>query len=121
MLQAIGRRHTAAEIRRGHRHWPGGGLRLHVNMDLIAGLPADSAGGLPSALWPACWAWHPDNITVHTLALKKGARSDRRTRGRSLRPEEVAADAGLLAEAPLAGGGLRALLPLPAEIHVRQL
>lgn len=45
----------------------------HVNMDLIAGLPEDTAEGFCRSL-DACMAFGTDNITVHTLALKKGSR-----------------------------------------------
>ena len=41
-------------------------------MDLIAGLPADSQDGFRRSL-DAVAALDPANITVHTLALKKGA------------------------------------------------
>ena len=45
----------------------------HVNMDLIAGLPEDTAEGLRQSL-DRCLTYGPDDITVHTLALKKGSR-----------------------------------------------
>ena len=45
----------------------------HVNMDLIAGLPADTPEGFRRSL-DECLAMGADNITVHTLALKKGSR-----------------------------------------------
>ncbi len=45
----------------------------HVNMDLIAGLPEDTAEGFRRSL-DRCLAFGTDNITVHTLALKKGSR-----------------------------------------------
>ena len=72
VLQAIGRRHTAAEIDAamelvGRYHFP------HVNMDLIAGLPADSPEGFCRSL-DRCLDYGTDNVTVHTLALKKGSR-----------------------------------------------
>ena len=72
VLQAIGRRHTAAEIDAamelvGRYHFP------HVNMDLIAGLPADSPEGFFRSL-DRCLDYGTDNVTVHTLALKKGSR-----------------------------------------------
>ena len=44
-----------------------------VNMDLIAGLPADSAEGF-AATMEQVLALAPENITVHTLSLKKGSR-----------------------------------------------
>ena len=45
----------------------------HVNMDLIAGLPADTPEGFRRTL-DKCLSFGADNITVHTLALKKGSR-----------------------------------------------
>ncbi len=72
VLQAIGRSHTAGEIVEAMalagEHF--GGL---VNMDLIAGLPADSPAGFGRTLEKVL-AMEPANITVHTLALKKGSR-----------------------------------------------
>ena len=41
-------------------------------MDLIAGLPADSPAGFQSSLEQVL-TLGPENITVHTLALKKGS------------------------------------------------
>ena len=45
----------------------------HVNMDLIAGLPADTPEGFRRTL-DKCLTFGADNITVHTLSLKKGSR-----------------------------------------------
>ena len=72
VLQAMGRAHTAAQIGEamalaGERF---GGL---VNMDLIAGLPADRLEGFGRTL-ERVLAMGPENITVHTLSLKKGSR-----------------------------------------------
>ena len=44
----------------------------NINMDLIAGLPGDSLDGFRHSLDTVA-ALSPSNITVHTLALKKGA------------------------------------------------
>ena len=44
-----------------------------INMDLIAGLPRDSFEGFCRSL-NGVLALEPENITVHTLALKKGSR-----------------------------------------------
>jgi len=44
-----------------------------VNMDLIAGLPRDTVGGFEESLRQVI-GLRPENITVHTLALKKGSR-----------------------------------------------
>ena len=70
VLRAIGRRHTAADVVRAMEL--ASGFR-HVNMDLIAGLPADTPAGFAHTL-QRCMEFAPDNLTVHTLALKKGSR-----------------------------------------------
>lgn len=72
VLRAMGRAHTAAQIEEAmglaEAHF--GGM---VNMDLIAGLPADTAEGFQRTLGQVL-DMSPANITVHTLALKKGSR-----------------------------------------------
>lgn len=72
VLRAMGRAHTPAEIveamELAGEHF--GGL---VNMDLIAGLPSDSLEGFGRTLEKVL-AMDPANVTVHTLALKKGSR-----------------------------------------------
>ncbi len=72
VLEAIGRRHTAADIVSAlEKVRRVGGFA--VTMDLIAGLPADDAAGFSRTL-DAVLALAPENITVHTLSLKKGSR-----------------------------------------------
>ncbi len=72
VLEAIGRRHTAADILTAlDRVRTVGGFA--VNMDLIAGLPGDDWEGFRSTLSQVL-ALAPENITVHTLSLKKGSR-----------------------------------------------
>ena len=72
VLEVIGRRHTAADIVRALEivRRVGG---FQVNMDLIAGLPADTPESFADTLGQVL-ALAPDNITVHTLSLKKGSR-----------------------------------------------
>ena len=72
VLAAIGRRHTAEDIRRAMDLVGRYGF-AHVNMDLIAGLPEDTVEGFRRSL-DGCLTMGADNITVHTLALKKGSR-----------------------------------------------
>ena len=72
VLQAIGRRHTTADIEQTMGLATSMGFK-HVNMDLIAGLPADTPEGFRRTL-DKCLSFGADNITVHTLALKKGSR-----------------------------------------------
>jgi len=72
VLELIGRRHTAADIVSAlEKARSVGGF--DVNMDLIAGLPGDSAAGFRSTLEKVL-ALGAENITVHTLSLKKGSR-----------------------------------------------
>ena len=71
-LRAIGRRHSATDILAAMELATSMGFP-HVNMDLIAGLPADTPEGFRKTL-DQCIKSGADNITVHTLALKKGSR-----------------------------------------------
>ena len=70
-LERIGRRHTAADTERAFamaRRYPFG-----VNLDLIAGLTGESVAQFCRSVDRAVEI-APENITVHTLCLKKGAR-----------------------------------------------
>ena len=71
VLRACGRPHKAADVIRAYKEAEDAGFKA-INMDLIAGLPADSIEGFQRSL-DAVAALNPANITVHTLALKKGA------------------------------------------------
>ncbi len=70
VLAACGRPHTAQAVRDIYRE--ASQLGFAINMDLIAGLPEDSYEGFCGSLRELI-AMAPANITVHTLALKKGA------------------------------------------------
>lgn len=72
VLRAIGRAHTAGDILTAWDLVEKAGFP-YVNMDLIAGLPDDSIEGFRRSL-DTVLALGPQNITVHTLALKKGSR-----------------------------------------------
>ena len=71
VLEAIGRRHTAGDIRAAYALAREAGFDC-INMDLIAGLPRDTVDGFRRSL-EGVLALAPENITVHTLALKKGS------------------------------------------------
>ena len=71
VLRACGRPHTAQDVLRAYGEAVDAGYKA-INMDLIAGLPQDSLDGFRRSL-DAVAALDPANITVHTLALKKGA------------------------------------------------
>ena len=72
VLRAIGRAHAADDIRRAWALVREAGFP-YANMDLIAGLPLDTAEGFRRSLDQVV-AMAPENVTVHTLALKKGSR-----------------------------------------------
>lgn len=100
VLRACGRPHRGDDVLRAYREAQEAGFAA-VNMDLIAGLPTDTIDGFRRSL-DAVAALNPANITVHTLALKKGA--DLFERRENLpAPEAVA---GMVA---YAGDTLRAL------------
>ncbi len=71
VLRACGRPHKAADVVRAYGEAVEAGFSA-INMDLIAGLPKDTVEGFCRSLDQVA-ALAPANITVHTLALKKGA------------------------------------------------
>jgi oxygen-independent coproporphyrinogen-3 oxidase len=71
VLRASGRPHTAADVLQRYAEAVSAGFDA-INMDLIAGLPEDDYDGFCHSLDTVA-ALKPANITVHTLALKKGA------------------------------------------------
>ena len=71
VLRACGRPHKAADVIRAYGEAVDAGFSA-INMDLIAGLPQDNFDGFKRSL-DSVAALNPANITVHTLALKKGA------------------------------------------------
>ncbi|MBR1660644.1 MAG: coproporphyrinogen dehydrogenase HemZ [Oscillospiraceae bacterium] len=72
VLKAIGRRHSAADVLDALALVRTAG-KLQVNMDLIAGLPGDSVEGFRATM-EAVLSLGAENVTIHTLALKKGSR-----------------------------------------------
>ncbi len=98
VLSAIGRRHTSEDIRRAMELAVRAGFP-HVNMDLIAGLPEDTVEGFRRSLDEVI-SLGADDITVHTLSLKKGSRIT--LEGAALPGEEQVA-----AMLDYAGGALR--------------
>ena len=71
VLEQMGRPHTGDDIRRAYAQVRAAG-NFTVNMDLIAGLPGDTPAGFARSLQEVI-DLAPENITVHTLALKKGS------------------------------------------------
>ncbi len=71
VLRNIGRRHTAQDIIDCFAAARSVGHHT-INMDLIAGLPGDTVEGFTHSLEQAI-ALDPENITVHTLTLKRAS------------------------------------------------
>lgn len=71
VLRGVGRCHTAAEVEQAYAQALDAGFSS-INMDLIAGLPGDDPQSFAASL-ERVLALDPSNVTVHTLALKKGA------------------------------------------------
>lgn len=71
VLRRVGRRHSAEDVVRCYEEARNASFSA-VNMDLIAGLPGDSPEGFIASL-VRLLDLGPANVTVHTLALKKGA------------------------------------------------
>ncbi|MBQ7119223.1 MAG: coproporphyrinogen dehydrogenase HemZ [Oscillospiraceae bacterium] len=71
ILKAMDRRHTAQDVVQaiGAARAVGG---LVINTDLIAGLPGDSFDSFQNSV-DRMTELSPENITVHTLAIKKGS------------------------------------------------
>ena len=71
-LQAIGRFHTAADIAASFELARQEGFGC-INMDLIAGLPGEDVADFARTL-EAVKRFDPENLTVHTLAIKHSSR-----------------------------------------------
>ena len=71
VLKACGRRHSAADVEQAYHQAVAAGYKA-INLDLIAGLPQDNFDGFRASV-DRVIALAPANITVHTLAIKKGA------------------------------------------------
>lgn len=71
VLAAIGRRHTTQQTVDAYEAAKRAGFE-GINMDLIAGLPQETVESYIDSLKRVI-ALDPSNITVHTLAMKKGA------------------------------------------------
>ena len=71
VLAAIGRRHAASDVLRAYDEARQAGFR-EINMDVIAGLTGDTAETFARTI-DTLIGLAPENITVHTLAIKRGA------------------------------------------------
>ncbi|MFV0498200.1 MAG: coproporphyrinogen dehydrogenase HemZ [Candidatus Fimivivens sp.] len=71
VLSAVGRKHTAQQVVDAFELAREVGFE-RINMDLIAGLPGDNLESFTKSLKKVL-ALNPDNITVHTLTLKRAS------------------------------------------------
>ena len=71
VLAAIGRKHGSADVLRAFEQARQAGFD-EINMDLIAGLTGDTAETFAQTV-DTLLNLSPENITVHTLAIKRGA------------------------------------------------
>ncbi len=71
-LDLIGRRHTVEDVKNAYALARSLGFD-NVNMDLILGLPGEDAADVESTMREIV-KLSPDNVTVHSLAVKRAAR-----------------------------------------------
>lgn len=71
VLERIGRKHTAQDVVRAYEQARAAGFPV-INMDTIAGLDGDTPEGFAHTIEQLVQL-DPENITVHTLAIKRGA------------------------------------------------
>ena len=69
-LKRIGRKHTAKDVIEAYRIAID--YDFSINMDIIAGLPGETLRGFKKTI-QTLLELYPGNITIHTLALKKGS------------------------------------------------
>ena len=93
-LDLIGRKHTVEEVEEKFRLARRLGFD-NINMDIIIGLPGENPADVERTM-DALEALKPDDITVHSLALKRAARlSEERGLYTTAGPEEITAMAEL--------------------------
>ncbi len=71
-LRRVGRTHTAQDIKEAYALAREVGFDA-INMDLIAGLPGEAPGDMQRSC-DEIYKLKPDNLTVHSLAIKRSSR-----------------------------------------------
>jgi oxygen-independent coproporphyrinogen-3 oxidase len=102
-LARIGREHTAQSVREAFRLAREVGVS-HINADLIAGLPGETAADFERSLQQVL-DLAPANVTIHALAVKRAARLKEQNAEYSYEAAETAAEmmrtaSRMLAETP---------------------
>ena len=101
-LDEIGRRHTVGEVKEAFSLARSMGFD-NINMDVIAGLPGETLADVKDTLRQIeqlC----PDNLTVHSLAIKRAARMERHD-------DESAGRIGAMIEEAACAAGRMGMLP----------
>jgi len=89
-LERIGRAHAPEDVERAFQQAREAGFD-RINTDIIIGLPGEDVLAVERTL-EGIGAMGPDNLTVHTLAVKRASVLFE-SKGRSMLPEEGAAEA----------------------------
>ena len=84
-LDLVGRKHTVQDVVEAFHVARRLGFD-NINMDLIAGLPGETAADMQDTLRQV-EALHPDSLTVHALAIKRAARFGQEGRTAQLHSE----------------------------------
>ena len=84
-LDLVGRKHTVAQVEEAFRMARSLGFD-NINMDLIAGLPGETAEDMEDTL-RRVEALAPDSLTVHALAIKRAARFGQEGRAADMHTE----------------------------------
>jgi oxygen-independent coproporphyrinogen-3 oxidase len=95
-LDVIGRRHSVEDIRRTYRMARELGFD-NINMDLIAGLPGETAEDMEDTL-KQIRELGPDSLTVHALAMKRASRLSQEQKGKERSENEEAEIAATLSK-----------------------
>jgi len=95
-LDIIGRKHTVEDIRRVYSMARELGFD-NINMDLIAGLPEETASDMQDTLEQIC-KMSPDSLTVHALAMKRASRLNREQKDKERTANEEAQIANTLSQ-----------------------
>lgn len=86
-LEAIGRRHTVAELKEAYYLAKEMGFD-NINMDLIIGLPGENAAMVEKTMEEIA-AIGPVSLTVHTLAIKRASRLKEETNSHQVSEDEA--------------------------------